>query len=299
MSGGTDNPALVLVGVPSAVIDLDHLNTDIGLDQPGGLREAAGEFVFRIFSAGLVSLCRRFFDGLDAINRGLRGFGEKFAGGVPVFRERRAIGVFQRGAHGDVVSFRHAREAEVRNAVKGKCRGLAAKNAGQVISNRNRPHGPMAFRGHEVAVQPTVRTHGIAGDAGFPRILLFKMGAGIEIVADRMESAGLTFRKERLDRGSARIQTKIPIQINDAVRLAGLGELQGFPQALVGRVGVGNDEVQAIHPAAEEDHDKGFAFVHRLGGSGCAKESGRGKSAVEGEGTGGFQEVTAGDIHMG
>ena len=49
----------------------------------------------------------------------------------------------------------------------------------------------MAWLVEQMAVQPAVRADGVAAHAGFPGVLLFKVGARIAIIADRLQSDGL------------------------------------------------------------------------------------------------------------
>ena len=205
------------------------------------------------------------------------------------------------GALTDLLSCRE--EAQVRDAAHRERRGLAAQDAGQCVTDADRADGAVALAGEQVAVEPAVAAERVAADAGFPGVLFLEVRAGVEGVANGLERDGLAFLEERREGGGAGVEAEEAVEINEAVRLAGLGERDALAELTVAGVLERGDKVEG-RPCrrAGRWRRRGFVAAHREEVVGVEAHVGqkatRMDAAVGGsEGGGGLEEEAAGDVH--
>jgi len=76
-----------------------------------------------------------------------------------------------------------------------------------------------------------------------------------------MHDCELAAIPQRLERRHPRMQAKVPIEIDRAVRRAGLRDCDRRACAVIVSVAERHDHIEAVHGAALEDHDQQFSPI--------------------------------------
>ena len=287
--------ALGVMGVPSAVVDLDDFGADVRFDQSCGFEQLFGDACAGIFCAvgGLVFLLGDGFELAGAFECGFSGFGEQVLGGGLVLLGFGAVGVLKGCMDLSLISseFGHGEVADSADRIGG---GTTAKNSWQVAADGHRADGSVSLRGDKVAVEPAVGRNGVADHTGFPGVLFFEVRAGVFGISDGLQGDGGMVFEHRGKRIGRRVKAEEAIDVACCLAAAARAfDRDAATMFVVVVIAIGNDEIQTIDPTAKEDGHEGFVFRNGRCTCGGGEDGLKGgESTVGGYATGGFEEVS-------
>ena len=249
MALGCARANFVDVMIPAADIGERHFNSHIRLDQPRDLPQALTECAARIIGPRLIRLL------LDRLQK-LHGVKCLAAGPVENFVRRARV-------HG-LKHFRRAFIAHLKTVQTLDGDGVVATAHG---ARQYGSHGHGANRrerlrrGRQRAIEPTVIGSLTAGRPGFHVVLRIEMRTRGIGRTRRVHDGEMLRGVERLERSQRRVQAEEAIEIDRGVLRIGAGRARNGdrrPHAVIARLGVRHDNVQAVGSAALENHHQNF-----------------------------------------